>query len=466
MRIALFTPVSPVKSGLVEHIEGLLPALAKRLDIMVITDGSYRPCHPLFREGNDPYIPWISYGEFEQRADAFDLAIYQLGNEANIHGYMFDALHRYPGLVFQHDLTLHHAIAGLTLDRGGLDAYRAEMRYCYGTDGDQLVRRVLAGQGDDVFNQYPLIDRVLDSSLGVVGFNEYMCSQIRALRPDLPVRYIPLHLYSPDGFPTDFDGPGFRRELGLSDSPVIATLGLFNPHNRLEIALRAFRRLLKRHPKAVYLLVGKPSKRQELLDKIGALGLTNNVRLTGWVSAEEFVNYMFVADIAVQLRYPHAGGTCYPPIRLLGLGVPTIISDIEPLAELPTDAVVRIEPDHPEEETLLFSAMDYLLTHRKVSRALGESGRRYALENHSLSVVVDRYVDFVQEIVTNREALEARVWERKQTLSPTLDFRAGLTHVAGRALAELGLASNNQFLFMSVAKAIHDLVPNTPQQKH
>ena len=107
-RIALFTPLSPVRSALVDHIEGLLPELATRYDLVLVTNGSYAPDPPLSATGET--IPCITVKAYQQIADTFDLVIYQLGDEANIHGYMFDMLHRRPGLVFLHDLGLHHAI--------------------------------------------------------------------------------------------------------------------------------------------------------------------------------------------------------------------------------------------------------------------------------------------------------------------------------------------------------------------
>ncbi len=457
MRIALFTPLSPQRSALVDLMEGLLPSLAETFDITLVTDGSYRPTTHLCQPNSLPCVPWISYDQFQAHPQDHDLVIYQLGDEPNVHGYMFHALHRYPGLLFLHDLVLHHAIAELTLNRGNPDAYIAEMRYSYGREGERLAQQVMTGQGEMIFNQYPLVERVLDSSLGAIVFNDYMRDRIHTMRPEMPVRRLAYHFHLPEGFPADFDGAAFRRRLGLDQRPVIATFGLFNSQKRLEVSLQAFKRLLRRFPNAVYLLVGAQITDVGLQAKLDALGLQNNVRLTGWLDAADFVKYMFVVDVAVQLRYPHIGGTPYTPIRLLGLGVPTIISDIEPLASLPADSVVRIGPETPDEEAIVFSATDYLLAHRDVALAMGARAQAYVAEQHSLARTSQQYVDAIQEIAVRRDALREQIERRRRDVHAPRNATSHLTRVAGRALADLGVLPSNTDALASVASIIHEL---------
>ncbi len=458
MRLAFFAPVSPKRSGIADYVEGLLPSLVQRLDITVVLDDGYRPSHAMFAAKATPRIPWIDYATFLNNPDAFDLVIYQMGNECGIHGYMFDALRRFPGLLCLHDLVLHHAIAGLTLHRGKPEAYIDEMCYSYGTRGKALAESVIHGEDPGVIDRYPLIERVLDNSLAVVAFNPYMGQQIHKLRPELPLYHIPLHLYHPDGVDENPDTTELRRELDLEGRPVIATLGLYNPNNRLDVALQAFRRIADRYPDAVYLLVGALHDRQALLDRIGALGLTEQVRLTGWVSVADFWRYMHLPDIAIQLRYPHAGGTCYPPIRLMGAGVPTIISDIEPLADIPDDAVVRIAPNEPGEVEALAAAMDRLLGDADARATLAATAQSYARRVHGLDAIVEGYVRCVEEVLARRADLLAAVDARRQAPPLVHDPHAGLIRVVGCALAELGVSTNATELLRPLARSIKEIV--------
>ena len=214
----------------------------------------------------------IGYDTFRQHATDYDLVVYQLGDEARIHGYMFDAIPRYPGVIVLHDLVLHHAVIGMTLARGDVAGYLAEMRYAYGDEGEKPAREVIAGRGEEqgIFLRYPLVERWLDSCLGVITHNNYVVEQIQQRRPDLKVQRVVQPFFLPDGFPTDFDGAAFRKSMGL-DGPVVASFGFFIPDKRLGVILRAFKRLLARHPDAAYLLVGGHSPYYDLQAELHAL---------------------------------------------------------------------------------------------------------------------------------------------------------------------------------------------------
>jgi hypothetical protein len=106
---------------------------------------------------------------------------------------------------------------------------------------------------------------------------------------------------------------------------------------------------------------------------------------------------MFATDLAIHLRYPHIGGTPYTPIRLMGLGVPTIISDIEPLAEIPADACARIEVDELE-EYVLAGVLSFLADHPEVRRQMADSGRRYVREHHDPRRIATAIIDFIGHV--------------------------------------------------------------------
>ncbi|MBN1400569.1 MAG: glycosyltransferase family 4 protein [Anaerolineae bacterium] len=432
--------------------------MSKELDITVVTNDEYHPTHAMFRPGAPGGIPVLDREGFEQCAHEFDLVVYQIGNVASIHGYMLEAMQCHPGLVFLHDLCLHHAILGWAVGRGNPDAYVSEMRYNYGAEGVQRAYQVLSGRGEEIMNAYPLIDRVLDSSLALIVSNPYMRGYLVSRRPSLRVYHIPLQ-FQVIAQLSAVDPVAIRRSLGVGEGPLIITVGLTSPHNRLPIALRAFQRLVGRHPKATYVLIGSPQSKQELLDQIGHLGLGDRVRLTGWVSNEELAYYMHIADVAVQLRYPHAGGTSYPPILLLGLGVPTIISDIEPMADIPEDAIIRIQPEAADEEDQLFATLDYLLTHPEVASALAARGKAYVREHHALDMIAERFISAIREVAERQQTLRVEMQARQRAhSSQEPPSRGGMADLAAEALAQLGVQPPSDSLLRPLAHAIHELL--------
>src|SRR6185369_11264536 len=119
MRLACFTPLEPVRSGISAYAAELLPALAARHEVDVYVEDA------VWRQYQSPPAPERAFGARVCRAHDFvprqvlapyDLILYQLGN-ATCHEYMWPYVMRYPGLVILHDGELHHARAKALLRR-------------------------------------------------------------------------------------------------------------------------------------------------------------------------------------------------------------------------------------------------------------------------------------------------------------------------------------------------------------
>ncbi len=445
MRIAFFTPLAPLQTASADLMEGLLPHLVKYAQIDLFIDDGYGPINPLILARSKVY----NYREFPTRAEDYDLTVYVIGNNPDFHGYMYDILQRYPGVVIIHDLILHHFIVGLTLARGDMEGYLSEMRSAYGEEGVRAAQRVIAGEHGDIYAAYPLVERFVDASLGVIVTNDFAMREVSARRPNAHVVCIYHHFFLPYGFPNQVDAKALRAQLGLEDRFVLATFGIFIPPKRLDVCLRVFSRFLATHPDAVYLLVGSHSPHYDVPGMIRNLGLEGKVVLTGWMEPIPFVKQMFVPDIAIHLRYPDIGGTPYTPVRLLGLGVPTILSDIESVAEIPEGCCAKIPPDVYEEETLL-ATLEYLAAHEDVRRKMGENGRQLIEENHSCDKIARQYIDFFEEIQASST----------YPPSPSNGVRAydqDLVREVAAALAEWGVTEDDEALLQPVAKTLAGL---------
>ena len=110
MRIAWFSPLPPVRSGIAAYSADLVPRLA--------------PAHAIdcFGEANARDFVW------KARRDPYGLVVYQLGN-APCHDYMWAYLAAYPGLVVLHDARLHQSRARSLLQQKRFDDYRREFWY-------------------------------------------------------------------------------------------------------------------------------------------------------------------------------------------------------------------------------------------------------------------------------------------------------------------------------------------------
>ncbi|MGD2178036.1 MAG: glycosyltransferase [Anaerolineae bacterium] len=401
MRVAFFSPLSPLHTAIADHSEGLIPHLAALVDIDLFIDDGYTPNNPEIARRFDTY----SFRDFRVRAGRYDAVLYAMGQNATFHGYIYQMLQRFPGVVILHDTTLHRMVINLAARRGQLEMYLQAMREAYDLADIRLAQQILSGYGEEYVRRYPLLEQVVNSSLGVVVHNEYARRQVLSRCPDARVTRINQHFFLPSGFSDQTDVAALRTRWGLEDRFVVGSFGIFVPHKRLDTCLRAFARFREQHSEAVYLLVGNHPPHFDLPGLIHGLGLDEHVVLTGWLDPVRFAQHMYLADIGIHLRYPHIGGTPFTPIRLMGLGVPTILSDIGPLAELPEGTCAKIPVDAFEEETLL-EILRLLREHDVVRLQLGQNGAQWIRAHHDPAQIAAQYAVFLEEAVTGNAAQE------------------------------------------------------------
>jgi hypothetical protein len=184
------------------------------------------------------------------------------------------------------------------------------------------------------------------------------------------------------------------------------------------------------------------------------------VVLTGWVNTLDFARHMFAVDLAVHLRYPHVGGTPYTPFRLIGLGVPTIVSNIAPLAGIPADCCARIDPDETEEEVLV-ATLKYLAAHPEARRQMGENARRFVRTHHDARQAAEDHLAFFERVLGATPP--------PPPLRPgTVGYDATLLSTLGATLAAWDLADADDRWLVPIAGALAGLglsiVPGLPYE--
>ena len=384
MRLAWFSPLPPQRSGIADYSAELLPHLAEHLDLELFVDEGVKV---------DPQIrarfPVHGDRAFPEMRERFDAVLYHLGNNVDYHARTWRTMARFPGVVVLHEAMLHHLVRGMTLSRGDLDGYVEEMRYAYGRTGHALARRSLdTGIPLDVWS-YPLFERVVDSSLALIVHNDFTRQRVLASRPLARISLVPHHLS------LGVVGMVDRAALGIpQDAFVMASYGFITPAKRLEVSLRAFARLKAERPDAVYLLVGELSPHYDLSP------LPEGAVLVGHTELDEFLRYMQVADVAVNLRYPTSGETSGTLIRLLGLGKAVIVSNLGAFAEIPDGACAKVDLDEFEED-LLFEYLRRLAADEGLRRQMGENARRFVAP-HTLEASARGYAEVVKSMVEER----------------------------------------------------------------
>ena len=388
-RVACFTPLSPIASGISYYSEDLLPVLARGLALDVFVDG-YAPAE---RERLEAAGVGLRQAREFDRAAAhtpYATTIYQFGNSP-AHAYMYDRALRAPGVVVLHDVVLHHLRLWMAVNRGRRREYMADLTRLYGAAGGEVARAVLRGQTPPALFDYPLVEPVLDVAKVVIVHNVASAERVRALRPQVDVRVVPMGVPLPEPAPRD----EARARLGIApDAFLVVSHGHVTPYKRLDVALRAFRRLVAERPAARFLIAGSEAPGLDaLLDRqIGYLGLGGKVTRLGFIPPATMADLFAAADCCINLRYPSAGETSASLLRIMGAGLPVVVSDAGSFRELPEACAIKV-PVGRLEEPLLAEYLLELARDEDLRGALGANAREFVASAHSLERSAAGYLD-------------------------------------------------------------------------
>jgi len=128
-----------------------------------------------------------------------------------------------------------------------------------------------------------------------------------------------------------------RASLGLgTDHGVVGIVARAQPHRRFDLLLEAAQRLFARDPMARLLVVGRGTRRAELLDApVRRLGLGPRVVLAGYRDAD-YVDVLRCIDVFTFL-VPGSDGTCRALLEAAACGIPAVVTRRGALPEIVRD---------------------------------------------------------------------------------------------------------------------------------
>ena len=353
MRVACYSPLPPSRSGIADYSALLLPALAERIEVALARPGRLR------------------------RAPRGDVALYHVGNDAEAHGWIVEALRRRPGVVTLHDFVLHH----LAMEREA------------GLPGRLLAYGVLDNRIPPLWEtrpeEFPLAGEVLGLATGLIVHSHHVEDRARAAGYEGPVWRIPHPAWPvPPIEPAALDG-----------EPLYGCFGNLNEAKRIPQLLAAFGRVRERRPGARLVLVGGATPR------VASLDFPEGVTREEYVDERRLWSLMARCDVCVSLRAPTMGETSGSAVRALSLGKPLVVSDVGWFAELPGEVALKVPVDEHEVETI--TAALELLADEEPRRAMGEAARVLAEREHSLDRVAEAYVAALEEAAGGQAVHEA-----------------------------------------------------------
>jgi glycosyltransferase involved in cell wall biosynthesis len=348
VRIAWFTPLPPMASGISDYSFEILPLMAERavVDVFCPRPGTFH------RVRGPAGVRVHTPKNFEREAGNYAAIFYQLGNNP-WHRFVYQAAIRVPGVAVFHDFVMHHLIADMCVESSyDPEGYEALLRAEYGERGGRLAQLRLGGVATE-FEKFlfPLNGQLARASRAIVVHNEDSAQRMRGIVPGIDVTVIPHHAGSPPAAVRGVDRAAARTLLGLPRSAfLVGHFGFITRPKQPGAVLGGFAMLAGRDPRAELIMIGADVTGGGLHQLMRRLGIESRVRLAGFVDLTRFYLYLRAVDAVINLRYPSAGESSGTFARALAEGRPTIVNHLGSFAEVPPDVALKVEIDGDQSE--------------------------------------------------------------------------------------------------------------------
>ena len=452
MRVAWFSPMPPVRTGIAVDSAELVRALraTHQVDTYVHHVTAVQP-RGRVADDLDSGRP-MSAHEFVWRhqRQPYDLTVFQLGNSSH-HDYIWPYLFRYPGLAVLHDAHLHHARAAALLRTKRADDYRAELAANHPDQPPAMAELAVAGFDSHLYYSWPMTRLIAAASRLTAVHAPALAEQLRADVPGAAIESIRLG----HGVPIDAARRATARarirakHAITGDALVFGVFGGLTPEKRLPQLLAAFSATLRYAPSSHLLLAGAPARHYDVAGAIAAHDIAPRVTLTGYIeSDEELTDTIAAADVSMNLRWPTAREMSGPWLRALAAGVATVTVDLWHTWHVPSldprtwqsrdngdsgggadTEAVTVAIDILDEDHSLRLAMRRLASDPPLRASLAAAGRRYWEREHAIEQMVADYQRVMAQAAARpapRVALPAHLVDRgDRVLNATL-ARCGL----------------------------------------
>jgi glycosyltransferase involved in cell wall biosynthesis len=409
-RLAFFSPLPPKATGIADYAVDLLQELKSHFRIDLYHDSGWVP-HLAFA---DHEFRAYTCRLFRARAAALDYrgALYQMGNHARYHQFVYDALNDFPGVITLHDFFLGEFHFGSARSRRGLVQLADELRFCYAPAiSDELLDGLDLSEGPRTFvdrlrqRSLYMNHRIFERASHVVVHSHWCVDAAARIDAKWPARITVVpsgaRAYGPLP-PAERDA--VRRRHGLpADALLVGSFGIVAPSKMNQEAVLAFQELAKADPTALFVFVGPTFV--DLNSWAASRGLAERIRVLGQTSIDEFRALARAIDIGVNLRRPPTfGETSGALMSLLSAGVPTLVTDIDACSDYPDDMVVKVAWGDDFVERLAKEMLNLARDHRR-REEISRAALRHVHSTHDWARVAEQYAEIIERQAGSARAL-------------------------------------------------------------
>lgn len=322
---------------------------------------------------------------------AYDDVIYNLGNNKENHGSIYELAKHVPGIAIFHDYVYQHYFAGEIFDRRKSPrVYGYLMGRHYGQAGLRSVAasQVLKKEGSriglwdtDLASKYPLLEAIV-SEKQHRGIVVHSAMAKNAIEKCYRGPILQLRLPGDEKQTPGEEEVRTWREATVSKQRVtVVIIGHIQRGKQIHYVIETLLNHISQLPKIGRLIIaGKPSDREytnSLETMIRNRGAGNLIQLETNVSHARLQDIKSEADFYVNIRYPNTEGGSGSLIEQMASNKPVVILNSGIFGEI-TKGVIRIEDLNNEQE--LVSALKLLSEDAPKRVSLGDEARNYTNE--------------------------------------------------------------------------------------
>ncbi|MDE6780502.1 MAG: glycosyltransferase [Ruminococcus sp.] len=389
LKIAFFTPLPPLESGIADYSQDIINALCKYCDIDVFVEETYNAVS-VFPDNVRIY----SHRSYPARHKNYSDTVFQVGN-SEYHLYMYQYIRKYHGTVVLHDYNLHGAFYhyAITLCKGNYDLYRTFIDTdC--PDTDNYIQSLRNGSAAPDLYGIEANSYLTNSADRIIVHSEYSRKKLLQKNIERNVTVVPLYA---EILPLADRRTVKQKNNFPADKIIISALGGIHHTKRIIPILKAFSYLKKEKSDIHLMLVGKPAEniKPEIEQFISSGNLKDNVTITGYTDIEKFKEYIDMSDICLNLRYPYNGETSGSLMRILAKGRCVVVNDIGSFSEIPDNACVKL----PSVETMgevnetdrIYSVLKRLVENPAERLEKASYAREYAEKVLDIKYIAEKY---------------------------------------------------------------------------
>lgn len=392
-KIAIFTPLSPLKSGISDYSYDIINRLSDYIDVDIFVDNGYKPIS--FNKNN---VRIFNYKKFKNKKAEYDKVIYEVGN-STYHTYMFKIMEKNRGIVELHDGNYRTLINHLCFNPKrniSKKGYYKIAKY----DLNELDYKKLINESSSLFTpqtigDFPIRNFLLNNVESVIIHSDYLKKEVLH---NYLIKSITIPNYT---IQRQLDKDSLRKEFKINNNMfVISSFGIIHKNKRSFELLQAFRNLHSKNKNTVLYFVGEcidKDYKEKINTYIKNNNLEDSVFTLGFVDIDTFDKYIALSDIVVNLRYPYNGESSGSLSRSLGLGIPTMVNNVGSFSEIPDNVVIKL-PDVSKMENevnTIYETLNKYYINSSLLKIMHENIVEYVRNNIDLSKICENYLNFL-----------------------------------------------------------------------